>query len=336
MLTECVNCGFYVKRDDEFCLNCGIESPSKEFSEPSTKIILLLKIIRLKFTKITCSLILMLILLYAIADWSFSNIIYLRDYLLFLGLIFGIGFSLLSMSLLENWCFDKLHPKRQKKPDSFLSRIKLIDKRLSELDKRGKAIDLILSRINAKPSQELKNIRPKILEAREIVISQSARYKLQAKKIELVRLQNSVSLFLFGWQQLNKSETEKGIVIIEDTQQRIGKIRQNLAGHDSIELPEKILPEKQNFFSQLDETEMSCEKLRDALLSRQAAHALQEVSLIEENLKLARENEIVEAAETFNIQTTLTDFSESFAELEYEYKRLKSEEIEAKLLENQI
>lgn len=30
MLTKCLNCGFWVKADDRFCLDCGIVEPVKD------------------------------------------------------------------------------------------------------------------------------------------------------------------------------------------------------------------------------------------------------------------------------------------------------------------
>jgi hypothetical protein len=45
-----------------------------------------------------------------------------------------------------------------------------------------------------------------------------------------------------------------------------------------------------------------------------------------ENLHLPGVKELVRESDIFNIQTTLTDFSESFEELEREYRRLKAEE----------
>jgi hypothetical protein len=203
------------------------------------------------------------------------------------------------------------------------------------LDRRIQEIDLISSRISKNPSEQLKNVRDKLLTARAIVVSQYARYELQKRKIELVRLQNNVSPYLFGLYQLNEFKTEDGLVTIENTQAAIDKIRQNLTGFAAIEFPERTLPEKQNFLSQLDDTEMSCERLREAFLSRQAARALQSISPIEENLQLPDVEELAHTAETFNLQTMLTDFSESFAELEHEYKRLKAEEeVGRKLLKN--
>lgn len=331
MLTECINCGFYVRPNDEFCLNCGIESPSKEFTEPSASVFFISSLIRSDFLKIICSMILTLILLLAVADWNFSKIFYLRDIYFFSTIILGLLLSFALLFLLQKWLHAKLKPKRKKKPESFTSKLKLIDKRLSDLERRAKQIDLVLSRIIENKSQQLNEIRPKLLEARKIASNQLARYELQKQKVQLVRLQNGVSPYLAGWNRLNEYETENGLTTIKNTKQKMDKIRQNLA----IEFPEKALPEKRHFLSQLDETETSFEQLREALLSRQAARALREISPIEENLQLPNGEEIAHAAETFNVQTTLTNFSESFDELEREYQRLKAEEvIGQKLLES--
>ena len=331
MLTECIYCGFYVKQNSSFCLNCGIESPNKEFAESSTKILLISNLIRSDFVKIIGALILTLILLLAVADWSFSKIFYLRDFYFFSTMFLGLSVSFASLFLLQKWLHTKLNPKRKKNIESFLSKAKLIDKRLSELDKRAQQVDLVLSRITENDSQQLNDIRPKLLEARKIACNQFARYELQKQKIQLVRLQNGVSPYLAEWNHLNEYEIENGLVTIKNTHQEIDKIRRNL----TIEFPENTLPEKHNFLSQLDETETSFEQLREALLSRQAARALREISPLEGNLKLPNTEEITHTAETFNIQTTLTDFSESFDELEREYQRLKVEEnIEHNLLRN--
>ncbi len=335
MLTECVKCGFYVKQNDEFCLNCGIESPGIEFNKPSDSTLPLYNLIRSGFVKIICSLIFTIILVFAAADWSFSNLAYLRDSYFFLVLFFGLSASFSTLFLLEKWYFKRLNIKRLKNTENFLSKLKLIDNRLSDLDRREKQIDLILYRINENPGRQLTDVKPKLIKAREIVISQFARYELQKQKIELVRLQNGVSPYLVGWNQLNEYEIENGLVTIKNTKQEINKVRQKLANYTEVGFPEKFLSEKHNFLSQLDETEMSFEQLREALLSRQAIRALREVSPVEENLNLPNADNIIHAAETFNIQTTLTDFSESFDELEREYQRLKAEEnIEQKLLKS--
>lgn len=211
----------------------------------------------------------------------------------------------------------------------------LIEKRVSELNNRIKRIDQVLDKIKNNDGRNLQEVRIKLLSAREIVTGQFARYELQKRKIELVRLQNSVSPYLFSIHRLNQFETEDGLTAIEVTKTNLDKIRQNLTSYAAIEFPAQTANEKEHFLSQLAETEDSCEKLREALLSKQAARALRGIAPIEENLKLPSAKDIVHSTETFNLQTTLTDFSESFEELEREYRRVRAEsEVSQKLLEN--
>jgi len=139
-------------------------------------------------------------------------------------------------------------------------------------------------------------------------------------------LQNDVSPYLAALHRLNEIETENGLATIEQTAREINHIRQNLTRYDAIDFPERVLPEKENFLSQLAETEFSCEKLREVFLAKQATQALKGIQPLEEILNSTGTKDLAHTIETFNIQTTLTDFSESFDELERDYKRLKTEE----------
>ncbi len=151
------------------------------------------------------------------------------------------------------------------------SKYYIIQSRITELNQRGMNIDKVLDKIRSTDSHNLQEVRQKLLAAREIVMSQLARYELQRKKIDLVRLQNGVSPFLFSLHRLSEIESDDGLLTIEDTQVEINKIRQNLTSYVGIEFPKQALPGKENFLAQLAESNESCEKLREALLSRQAA-----------------------------------------------------------------
>jgi hypothetical protein len=333
MLTRCVNCGFYVNQNDEFCLNCGIKSPTIDIFIPSPNLLVVARLTKSKLLAFILSTFMIFISLCIVTDGNLSSIPYLRDYVVFAVILFGVGISFLSLFLINKWFLRKHNFQRPKSHNNFNSKKNTIDRRLSELDKRAKTIDSILSKIAENSSTQLKELRPKLLSARGIVSGQFARYELQKQKIELARLQNSVSPYLFGLDRFNEFETENGLVTLENTLLAMNRIRQNLTRDDEIEFSGKALSEKQTFFTQLDETEDSCQKLREALLSKQAVRALQALSPIEENLKLSNSKELARESDVFNIQTTLTDFSESFDELEREYKRLKAEEeTEQKLL----
>jgi hypothetical protein len=336
MLTDCVNCGFFVEREAEFCLNCGIKSPAKDFSVPPPLVVSLARLARSNAARLGLSLGLTFLVLYLLADGEARGILYLRDYLLAAGVIAGAGGALLGLFFLNLWCRRKLYSRREKNPDNLTSHTKLIDKRLAELHRRGRTLDSIVARIDRRAGGKLAGMRPKLLAARELVGSQSARYELQKQKIELVRLQNRVSPYLFELHRLDDFELEHGLTALDRTKDEIERLRHELSSSAAPELPAPALPEKQQFFAQAAETEASLDKLREALLSRQAARALRGVSRLEEELTPAPEaRDLAHAAETFNLQTALTDFGESFEELEREYRRVRTEgEVGGKLLEN--
>ena len=322
MLTKCVNCGFYIRKDDEFCLNCGIQKPANPLYHSNFSL--------QRFVKIDVFLcVLFFLFSFVFFDHKFSFDSFL------LALAVSTTLALLFESIISDIKAQKRQIERaSENPDALYTKEKIIEKRVSELDGRGRQIAAVLDKIKITDGQNLQQVREKLLSAREIVFSQFARYELQKHKIELVRLQNSVTPYLFGLHGLNEPETEHGLAAVENTKQKIDKIRQNTTLHGGAEFPERVLPEKEIFLSQLEETEESCEKLREVLLSRQATRALRDIQPIDENLNLPGAKDLVHTAESFNIQTTLTDFSESFEELESEYRRLKTEdEVGEKLLE---
>lgn len=327
MLTKCLTCGYFVSHFEKLCPNCGRKNPGSRFER-----------ITMQKWKTPSS--------YGLA---FSGLITLMCFILFsenpfsnyssLIPIFLISFflSTVAVYLMIKERFEKEYQHYPENPLSDLDRKeKVIKRRISDLLKRAKQIDVVLSRIKQNDTPHLQETRIKLLSAREIVTGQYARYELQAKKIEIARLQNNVSPFLNNLPRLNEFETENGLITIENTKHEVEKIRQNLTLFYAIEFPKAIQPEKDSFLNQLKETEDSCDKLREALLSKQAARALQGISPIEENINAPSSKEIAHAVETFNIQSTLTDFSESFEELENEYRRLRTENDVSKnlLMEN--
>lgn len=316
MLQKCQNCGFYASHVEKICPNCGKKNPASNFR---TTILSDMKTpAQFGFF---FSLIISVISLIFLFTLPFSNYlalvpVFLLSFILSTGAIYLIvrdKFTVPAQQHLEN-------------PLSDLDRKeKIIQKRLSNLSKRGKQIDIVLDKIRQNDTEHLQNVRRKLLSAREVVIGQYARYELQAKKIELARLQNNVSPYLNSLHRLNEFEAANGLTVIEHTRHEIEQIRHNLTNYHAIEFPKSVRAEKESFLLQIADTEESCEKIREALVSQQATRALRGISPIEDTLKMPSSEEIAHAVDTFNIQSTLTDFSESFEELENEYQRVRSE-----------
>ncbi len=314
-------------------MNCGKKHPSVVESQNQGNNLFLYKMFQSNIFLLILSFLVVFIFLLFVANGNLSSFFYLRDYIWFSALVLWLVLFLLFVLFLKNMRFFYKRPIYIKLKNNLTSRLKLTENRITDLKNRLQEIEYLLSKIKETDSQNLKKVRQNLLSAREIVTSQFARYELQKHKIEILRLQNGVLPYLFGVHRLNEFETENGLVTIENTRREMNKIRTSLTRYDAIEFPQKTLPEKENFLAQLAETENSCKNLREVLLSKQATRALQGISPIQEKLKLPHTNELAHTAETFNLQTTLTDFSESFEDLEREYQRLKTEsEISQRIL----
>jgi hypothetical protein len=308
MLTNCDYCRFYIQQDDEFCLNCGTAT-----RDDSTRSLIKLLIIASPVCVAAAYLIVVISENQVPPDSPFIA-------------RFILIFCFLLMSVVG--CFELFYNRRTtpKLVSTLYEKQKIIENRVNELNARSQKIDAVLDKIKQTDSPQLQDVRAKLLSARELVASHLARYELQRRKIELVRLQNGISAYLSEMHRLSEIEMENGLKVIERTTGAINHIRQNLTRPGAIDFPKKVLPEKESFLSQLVETEASCRKLREALLASQAMQALRGIEPLQESLHLPNTKDLAHSAETFNAQTTLTDFSESFDELEREYKRLKAED----------
>ncbi len=324
MLTKCLNCGFLVQHDDDYCLNCGIDKPTEDTHVPSFVRIILIASKMVSF-KVLLGLLLSLLILFLIADSDLANVFYLRDGIIIFGLVIGFSLSFTIVPLIRRLIKNNLLQDRNKTSDNLTLIKRTIDSRISDLSKRRSQIDVVLNRIQFDDGERLQETRTKLLAARKLVNGQHARYDVQAKKIEMVRLQNSVLPYLENHDGLNEFEVETGLFVIESAKREIWQTREKLSTEYASELPKSAQSEMDSFVRQLNETEESCLKIRETLLSNQARRALEGISTDNEIASVSGANEIARAFETFNIQSTITDFSESFEELEREYMRLRAE-----------
>lgn len=326
MLAKCVNCEFYVSANEKFCLNCGLSAPAKELQKNSDEFERNLTIT----IAFALAIVFSFVLLFLRSDGKFDNLSEL-PVILIGSLLFAFAFAVLISAFVANRLSKREFNNRfaYLKVDRTLTGTEdTITMRNYELDKKYRETEGLLKAAK-KSGQE--NAAEKLRTARELILAQIARYELQSQKIRLIRMQNKLRPILYN-RNFSKEETVYYAETVDETTSEIEDMRQSLTNDYAIEFPETVQPEKHSFLSQLNETQASCEKLRKFLLANQTRYALQEVSPFQENLSFPNE-EITLTAETFNIQTTLTDFSESFNELETDYKRLEAkEEMRQKLL----
>ncbi len=308
MLSKCVQCSFYIKRNDEFCPNCGYVNSFD--NSPLWK--------KHKFTLlilIASTIFLSVIISFISKNWQDDIIpIFLISFVISLFVAVMFEFNIESKKDFENT--ERFYRR------SLKHKAKTIDKRIEEIINRKNKISSVLYQIGTEPSKNLQPVRGKLLSAQEILETQSARYRLKQEKIKLVRLQNKVLPYLLYLEKLDESITKEGIFYSDNTIREVGKIRESIS--DSF--PTQVKTERAEFLKNLDETSQSCEKLWEALLSKQALFALKDVQPINEIGQILHAEALAHATETFNLQAKLTDFSESFDELEAEYKRLTADD----------
>jgi hypothetical protein len=256
-----------------------------------------------------------------LSDFSFFSIFYFQYYIYFIALALGV-FTSFSLSFWLNKLLIVENVLRKKTTKCLNTQENIVFKRIKDLEQRASQIDLITERIGENSKQNLADIRKKLLSASELIGSQFARYELQKYKIKLVRLQNKMSPYFSYLHDLDEFRTEEGILTGEQTIREVGKLRESLSNN----FPRKVEAERFEFLKNLDETSQSCEKLWEALLSKQALFALKDVHPTNEIGQILHAEELAHATETFNLQAKLTDFSESFDELEAEYKRLTADD----------
>lgn len=323
MLTKCVKCRFNIRQTDEFCPNCGLQNPSKENPQLSGYNIPLLMASIGLFSLIIFLIIQSLILSKPMSIESF-----------FIVAVLSLSFSFIPSAVFYNLVIKKINEVKVRKRKVYnanflIQKENIVSQRIADLVQRGSGINQILEKIGNSQTQNLQEISQKLLSAQEIINNQFVRYELQKRKIELVRMQNKMLPYLENLEKLKDFQTENGILESENIIREIGEINQKL----SKKFPASFREERQNFLHQLQETSISCGALREVLLSKQALRALQSVQPIETIDNSNHTNEFSHTIETFNIQTTLTDFSESFEQLENEYRRLLADkEVSEKLL----
>lgn len=313
MLTSCVHCKFYVRDTDDFCFNCGVEKPTVPLPRTSAWTKLARRLMRssvfqlvLSFS-ITTALIILTFGDSIQSPWQLSGWFWFAAY--------ATWFTIFVVLYLASRRISR-RPRRERRKtkQNLTSREKIIVQRLSELDSRRQHLNVLYHRTN---EAGLNDIDGKLLTAREIVDSQRRLYRLHLRKIELVRVQNLVAPYLEQFAVLNEFSAENAIVEIDNANRQIEKMESDNVSDGA---------ESSEFAAKLVETKASMTKLRDSLLRAQATRAL---SGIKNVLPPETDQSIERASELFNIQTSLTDFSDSFEELERNYEvMLAGEDLE--------
>ncbi|HEX8250835.1 MAG TPA: hypothetical protein VF599_21860, partial [Pyrinomonadaceae bacterium] len=153
MLTNCAYCKFYIRQDDEFCLNCGMSNRAD--NALSGQILIRLGLICAAITYLMVGI---------LAKNQLPDVPFALSFIFVFCLLFIPSFI-----VFELFYNKKLNKKLR---SNLNEKQKIIEKRVNELNRRGQKIDAVLDKIKKTDSPQLQNVRARLLSAREVVVSQ--------------------------------------------------------------------------------------------------------------------------------------------------------------------
>lgn len=332
MFVKCVNCDFNVIQNSLFCLNCGIENPSKpnliNEKHPSVVIIVLITI---------AGGILGLIIGFIFDDSKFVDLSF-KELSPFAGIgaLIGFAFSLFIESLIRHNILKKTKVQNEirRKGQTLLSKEKEISDKKFEIIQDNLALrDLLEENPTISDEEKL------FLEMKsEIIDAETFIYDMQLFEIDLLREKNRILPIQQNINQLNLIETENGLSLMEeiledddeddetdddsetnitedeltdiklaDFRNRIEEIRQ--------EAEKSVLKHSEDLYKAAEVLQKALTRRKDALLrgvtpTNELIIPFQDFS----NLSLNETN--------FKIASILTNFFESFNKLAIEFEKL--------------
>ena len=307
MLIECVNCGFYIGSNENFCPDCGLSAPnapvkfrSDDFDRP----------LMLKVAVIIAIVIFIGIALFRVREGSgdFSDLYGLVWLILLVSLVLSLFITLFltyrsvkterrqrfasteaatNFRFIQDTILLRNHELKEKLRDFRGSAKRGI--RLSENDGESKS--------PAKKNEFLNLI---------------ARYDLLNNKVDFARLQNKL-LPIIEHRNALKSE-EDFSENLDEILTEIELINLSLTDDFAAKVSENFQVEKRDFLAQINETEKLCEALLEWLSDAQP---------LQDNFEMPPLNDLTRQINGFDVQPTLKNFAESLDESERQFQRLK-------------
>lgn len=326
---KCLNCEFNVTQEDERCPNCGVLHPLESLAEERP-------FNEQEFTeKVVVGILVVAFLIPAIYFGSQAGFFGVVCCALPVGIIVayvgamvvGAPATLIAEAITNRKVAkrrNELDTRKTPHPESLKYKETLINQRLSELSNREHKLESVLQKAKQISGEQWQQVSKTLEATIETLKKQHARYSAKSVEIEIVRLQNRAAPLIYEADRYSYEQIDSHLVKIGGAQTRANELDRKLQQQKSVLGDVSEVKELSERLSEINE---SMVKLHDALVSRQAVLALQEVSPLSDAItnvpppiKAIRESEI------FNIHVAITDFSASFKELESEYARVQAEE----------
>ena len=307
MLIECQNCAFYLSENEKFCLNCGYPATGFVPESLSDEAV---SNFNLAFSCLT-ALIAGGIYVY-VNSFDFKNLPYLTFFLI-LGFLLGALIFPFYAMIANN----RLAKEDFQRRDSFADnprtlgyREEIILQKSLELEEELRNIEHLQAENKTLPNERAGR---QLTEARESVLTQIALCELQKERISIIRMQNNLLPLLY---ESDNFRSQTAINEINAALRKLKSIRLSLTNDYAIEFPKESLKEKEIFLGEMERTAESLFKLRDNIIQYQAANSLEN----SQNTPIDQSStDLTHMIESFNIQTSLTEFDNSYKRLEKNY-----------------
>ena len=255
--SQCVQCHFNVRFNDQHCANCGLLYPLQP-----------LEILKNDYSGLVAIVVVATLFICAI---YFGNVAGFGGIIccslpvgIFLAAFFG-SISKAISDVLSNRSLkageNRLAHRKVVNPESLLYRDNVIKQRISELHEREQQVAAVLKKLSKDAEVKWEQVRSALSGTTQTVRRQIAQYRSKSVEIELLRVQNRLAPLIYGMEKLSYAEIDQQLNLIEKIGHQLANIRRQLdqqlqvLGHTSetTELSQRI--------SGLEE---SMKKLRDA------------------------------------------------------------------------
>lgn len=318
---KCSHCEFNLNFDNTYCLNCGEPKDSKRVLE--SKKITKFKVSGLNFTItllgwLTASCV--LLLFYSISKSRSLVGIYLLSgsFVIFLLVIAGAMFV---KPRLDNYRKLKQRVLPKTNPNNFISKKKIIKRRIKELELQRQEIERVLQNAKLGNRKKWVILSDALEDALSTIKLQKAKYYLKEIEISLFKLQNKLLPFIYEINDENLIVTDYQTESIKRARQTADDISQRL-----VELAVDLdITEIRKVMSRQSEIQKSVDVLLDYFLYKEAVSTLRKVKLNEAdtNSEIFLED-AVRQFDIFNFQVEVTDFYSSLQELEHQFLKIQA------------
>jgi len=197
-----------------------------------------------------------------------------------------------------------------------------IEERISHLEEKRNDLFAVQGRLINEDDKKWLEARTIVAQRLNVVAKQISIYRLKELEIKILRWQNSLkpSIDSLNFDEITQTEAEVGIKEIDGYISGARHYIKQISDFEESEERESAIKSTEEFIN-------TCNVLRDRLIAREAVVAIQGTGTLQDALNpVVLPNSLLNDHYRFMTEASFKDFSDSFKQLEIEYKKLQVED----------